>query len=404
MCEMTASLTKRAMSSFAKQSHPKHIWEVYRSFKCPVIGACLSADEHKKLVRKLGYQVKKLKSHHCHTIIMDRLGGENRISLKIDRYLRHKYRNALSEYFNLSEDQFTEAWRDGLQKGEMDALFYVAAVRDDLSDDTLAEIFGEVHMLGHSNLSEIMRERRDCTLQRETNRKLSRLLNQEKNQAKKLRRENSQLKASLHEARRLYEKSERSRTEQVSEEKTVTDLERETAMLKENISILENQSLAQNEHIRQLEREKRRLQIETFEIQSTHQHLAEEMNHLISQMSNFVQCKDDCGEACPMSTICAKRILIVGGVTKMKHLYKHLIESVGGAFEYHDGYMSSGKQSLESRIRRSDLIICPVNCNSHGAAKSVKKFCQKYKKSVKMLPSSSLSAISNVLFENAAKN
>jgi hypothetical protein len=95
-----------------------------------------------------------------------------------------------------------------------------------------------------------------------------------------------------------------------------------------------------------------------------------------------------------------EQITKVGGITKIKHLYRDLVESIGGEFDYHDGYMKNRKHNLEARISRSDLIICPVNCNSHGACHKVKTLSKKYNKQVKMVPSSSLSSISNALFEN----
>jgi hypothetical protein len=94
-----------------------------------------------------------------------------------------------------------------------------------------------------------------------------------------------------------------------------------------------------------------------------------------------------------------KRILIVGGITRMESLYRELVESHGGIFEYHDGYMRHGVKNLESRLRRADLVVCPVNCNSHAACIQVKTLAKKYKKTVHMLASYSLSCISKVIGE-----
>ncbi|MBW1745825.1 MAG: DUF2325 domain-containing protein, partial [Deltaproteobacteria bacterium] len=56
---------------------------------------------------------------------------------------------------------------------------------------------------------------------------------------------------------------------------------------------------------------------------------------------------------------------------------------------------------LEGLVRRSDMVLCPVNCNSHNACLNVKKLCKKYCKRVQMLPSSSLSSISQALSKSA---
>lgn len=92
----------------------------------------------------------------------------------------------------------------------------------------------------------------------------------------------------------------------------------------------------------------------------------------------------------------SKRILIVGGLTKLKAMYRKIVESNGGIFDYHSGRIRSGKNNLEARVKRSDLVICPVNHNSHTACLKVKQFCNKHSKDMHMIPGSSLTAISTV--------
>ena len=88
---------------------------------------------------------------------------------------------------------------------------------------------------------------------------------------------------------------------------------------------------------------------------------------------------------------------MIGGITKMKPFYRDVIENAGGEFDYHDGYLKTGKAHLEARVKRCDMVVCPVNCNSHNACLRVKKLCNKHNKTVKFLHSSSLSAVANAL-------
>jgi len=108
-------------------------------------------------------------------------------------------------------------------------------------------------------------------------------------------------------------------------------------------------------------------------------------------------CLHQCNEECPAFNVCAKRILIVGGITKLKAHYRKLVEKKGAIFEYHDGYMNGGTRGLEGRVRRSDVVLCPVSCNSHMACLCLKRLCLKHKKPVRMISSASLSAISKAL-------
>lgn len=100
----------------------------------------------------------------------------------------------------------------------------------------------------------------------------------------------------------------------------------------------------------------------------------------------------------PSFDLCRKRILIVGGMSRMETLYRKLIESGGGIFEYHSGYMKKGARKLESRLRRADVVLCPVNCNSHNACSLVKSLAKKHDKTVHMLSNYSLKAVSRAIW------
>ncbi len=107
-----------------------------------------------------------------------------------------------------------------------------------------------------------------------------------------------------------------------------------------------------------------------------------------------------CNEKCPAFEICDKRILIVGGVERMEALYRDFIEGHGGELDYHSGHLRNGINGLKNSLRRADIILCPVNCNSHGACLKVKQLAKKHNKTFYMLPNASLSTLSRLL-ENA---
>ncbi len=84
----------------------------------------------------------------------------------------------------------------------------------------------------------------------------------------------------------------------------------------------------------------------------------------------------------------------------MEAFYRKLIEEKGGIFDYHDGYMKGGTKGLENRVKRADVVLCPVNINSHNACSMVKRLGKRYRRPVQMLDGSSLSAISKALLES----
>ncbi|MGB5158283.1 DUF2325 domain-containing protein [Desulfobacterium sp. N47] len=101
-----------------------------------------------------------------------------------------------------------------------------------------------------------------------------------------------------------------------------------------------------------------------------------------------------CEPGCPAFDLCRKCVFIVGGIARMETLYRQLIENSGGVFEYHNGHMKGGTKQLENSLKRADIVLCPVNCNSHAACFLIKKLGKKHDKPTHMMANFSLSAIS----------
>jgi hypothetical protein len=381
----------------------KHVWQIPAHLKCHLVGTCLSVNEHKKILKRCGHRVKGLTAYGLHQAIMGHMENENRISRKIDRFLKHKYSEDLSALKDLDGDDFHTQWERRFSSGRMEGIFYVAAVKPDLDDEILHEVFGDVHMAGHANMAVIMDMRKRLERQKIANQKLSALLQQQKRHNKTLREKMVFFEKRLAEAQLIMGDPKRdARSSQKNRQ--VAKADAAIRELKVKLRDTEGQIRCQQQQLRLLEREKRRLQIDYFDIKSTNQMLATEIKTLIAQISASFSCTQTCSKQCPEYSLCARRILVVGGITRMKHLYRELIESSGGEFEYHDGYMKAGQKTLEMKVRRSDLVLCPVNCNSHGACHKVKAFCKKYGKPIRMLPGSSLSMISGALLENGSQN
>ncbi len=106
-----------------------------------------------------------------------------------------------------------------------------------------------------------------------------------------------------------------------------------------------------------------------------------------------------CSTPCPCAH-CPQRVLIVGGIERMEPLYREAIEAKGHIFEYHAGHSRNCGSKLENLLQRADLILCPVNCNSHTACLQVKSLCKKHKKNLQIMRNFSLSAIERTLSEH----
>ena len=139
------------------------IWDINRNFKCPIIGTCLDTLEHEKMLKGTGFKAKKLRPYQHHRIIMEHISDGNKLSRKIDQYLKNKYSYSMEKYIHLSEKKFMEIWQEGLKSGHIDDLLFVAVMRNNLSDLNLMKIFGEIHMMGHSFVRENILFKKEIT-------------------------------------------------------------------------------------------------------------------------------------------------------------------------------------------------------------------------------------------------
>jgi hypothetical protein len=112
---------------------------------------------------------------------------------------------------------------------------------------------------------------------------------------------------------------------------------------------------------------------------------------LIKQLGNHI---DQCPE-CDKINLCQQRVLLVGGMEKMRGLYEETVVRLGGIFRYHSG--KCFQSNLNELVRWSDVVLCPVDVNSHDACMKVKRECKATGKRYFMLRKSSVSTVYRTL-------
>lgn len=367
----------------------KKIWEIDSCFKCPVAGFCFSIAEQKKILKTPGNCAQCKDVYDMHQSMIARIYDKNRASEKAERILKNKFAGIVKKFSTMEEEKFKQQWNSAVLTENMAPLFYVAVTRDDLSMKFLAKMFGDIHMTGFAAVSLLMEKDQLAITARKETEKFKELFVEEKKRFKIVSGENIKLKSVN---ARVKQSSSIS-----NDDKNHNENQNQTEGMEKKNQLLEKKIQEQDRDILRLEREKRKAEIKMFEALSFSDQLKQELNQLIigfEQIRHSPRCTK---EACPEFDFCSKRILIVGGLTKMKGLYKKIVESTGGIFDYHSGHIRNGKSNLEARVKRSDMVICPVNCNSHNACQKIKHLCSKHEKNVHLIAGSSLCAISRVL-------
>ncbi len=390
------------------------IWEIETHFRCPVIGAVLSVEKHRQILKKCGYNVKEMKPYEYHQQVMSKLFEENNVSIKVNNYLRSKARKYMVAVQGKSEAEVRTLWKEQSLIGNVGPLMYALVSFEDSSAELIHEVYGEVHMQAHANMTQIYDIRQKLATADE-------IILREKKKAARKREEIKQLvetqKTNLEKIGCLEkENREQRKTIHISATHPDSDqgAKKAITLLEQAVIELESMLKLKDEKIRVTEREKRALQIEVFSVQREKELFENQMQALIDAFDTFsiqdssehLDCSpgncssEDClREKCARYQLCAKRVFMIGGMTKMKPYYKGIVEKAGGRFDYHDGYLKSTAANLEARVKRSDLVICPVNCNSHNACIKVKKLCNLHNTQLKILSSSSLTAITHALFK-----
>jgi hypothetical protein len=370
-------------------------------FKCPVIGTCLSLEEQKKILKKAGYSTKKLSAFKIHHTLVDSLENENVISTRIDTYLNKKFHGEISEYLHLEESAFLKEWRDHFKKGLIEGIFWVAATRSDLSSSAVMSVFGDIHMQMHLNSEKSRKERQHLTYQKEENRKLGHRLKEAIQINRGIKKEKGRFEEKLIELQRAYvslqkERDEIRREMHYLQGRNVIDILRaENQELKNKIEELSGVIKDYQQEIQTMEYLNAKLLSKYNREKEINGHLRKQEAAFMQQITASIQSDNDHSAF----DLGFKRVLIVGGMTKLETLYRELIEEKEGIFEYHDGYMNGGSTGLENKVKRADVVLCPVNCNSHNACSMVKRLSKKHERPVYMLSSSSLSSISQALLE-----
>lgn len=399
-CQKSDITCQVASESILPTKSRRRCWEIDHFFKCPTIGMCLSFAEQKQLLKKTGLLRKKDGAYDIHEKLVASLESENCLSRRVDDLLNRKFGKQVMPLLELDGETFTGRFKASLESGDAAAALWAAGIHPHLPLDTSRDIFGEIHMTMHWTAKERLQKRRKLLRQ---DKELTRLRERVKAQSCQYRSLKKQVETYQKDCSRLESELAAAKDEKTNLQQTLDALDRHQQM--EALEI-ENRRIQQDyaslamrldQTLRQvagLEEKNRCLNLQLEDAANLNCHVQEQTQAIIGEMTSWNRCE----ASCPSFDLCKKRILMVGGITRMESLYRELVEGCGGVFEYHDGYVKKGAKCLEGCLKRADIIICPVNCNSHAACSIVKNLGKKHNKPVHMLPNSSLSAVSQVIW------
>lgn len=398
----------------------KKLWEIDESFKCALIGSCLSRTELRKLSREKVYAIEPgCNDYQLHAQFIRIAGRHDLRGKALHKYLEKKYRAETRKYFlAVTDEEIKALWTADLTEGRLDSAWWAIMTHPLASAELIALVYGEIHMLAHDCIGNFHKK----TIQTQTLRSKLSILEEalgserqsylrEKGRLKKeiadlavmvkdnarLREENEALRAQIGDlAAARQEKADRAAHEDLYPQPNSELYGRIDAL-----TVALESSKKQHEHamtnIREMEEQhlalERRIAEQTEQIAT----LEGMLNQYMAPENRCVTCADQHTGKCPGLDLCGRTVLYVGGLNKMVPHYRQLVENSGGRFMHHDGGKEVSRTLLPKMLISADAVLCPIDCISHDACNCAKKICKRYQKQFILMRSASLSSLAKGL-------
>jgi hypothetical protein len=364
--------------------------------RCAVVGACLSESEKRKLLKKYDLRDYELGSIDTLRILVRLSVDQPQLADRIDAHLRRKYGDEGKDWFSDSPTRRIARWREALETGDPSCMLWTAVTDEDevFSEALLSDYFAFLHHgtdLAAKRLREVERAKVK-TEEAEKKHKASR------SRERTVRREKQQLSKKVAELERKLKSHESRKEPDSTPESDARDREYVEA-LEKRLILAEEKSLVEARNVARLQsdlgsRDREIERLREVEIAASAE---------ITKLLDLLRVREsDCKE-CPGRDLCNRNVLLVGGLTRLKSVYRNLVTGCGGDFRYHTGESSSTGDLLRNGVSWADIVLCPVDVNSHSAALGVKRLCRKMEKPFMMLRSSSVSSLSKALDTIAAQ-
>jgi hypothetical protein len=348
----------------------KKVWKLQHQTICKVVGMAFDLKDLAKIGKKFGIpQGDPLLDHEStlHSTVVHLCGSDNKVARHMQKMIELRFARYSKRLSALDAVELV-AWVTE-DKGSPDiplwAILWDLATRD-LEKGSLIEtaLFGFLHMLEHA----LMKEYWDSAAER-----AGKHAEEERaaGEATALRRQILDLQGELERSRKLNEQLRA----QVAEGKTTQQPIIGPVRIVPP-TVPPNEKVARLQILLETARsEKQCLEEECSRLRKEVRVLAREVSHRMGCESPEIE--EAPPRECPFREILReKHVAMVGGINSLECHYRDLVQAMGGTFQRHDGNCRGGECLIQDCVRKADLVVCPVEVNSHNAMKSVKKLCK----------------------------
>ena len=380
----------------------RRLWEIPSNMYCGILGTCLGFGELVKIGRKAGVVPSKdATDYEVHAWFVQRLGRPSQLTRLLQKRLDKAHRASIDECRDVGNvAELEHFWSRSLAASNISGPFWALVTHPLANEDLRSRAYGDIHMLSHwmgSANREVLRRAQSAEARQErlTERLAEatrRLVRQEDEHG----RESDRQACRIRELRNRVEEAEQdaaslpvleARLRVFEQGEIYRSLERENATVAAELSETKRDLDAR-------ERKCARLEHEVSELRRLHKETSRWLAQVeVERAALEAVLSTDEDTRAPVIDLRGRRIAYVGGREGAVRHFRALIERFNGSFSHHDGGVEDAVARLDRILHQADVVLCPIDCVSHGACLRAKKFCKRTAKTFVPLRSASLSCM-----------
>ncbi len=385
----------------------RRIWDIDRAYFCPIVGFCLSEEERRSVHRRsVAAPAPRLEGIALHEWLVKELGvREGAAASRVERLLDAKHAKELDRARHVELGSWLAAVEELLCATGYGAFIWITAKYARFGKKENDRLYGLVHMYAHSLRDELERAEAELAAAAKREERLAAARDDYRRRLKDTQKELEKL--------HRVSCSVRAEPARPAAGTDASALRAQNEALEAEAQALRREAFALRDEVRRLqaiERHENEWRLEA----------KRDMDAFFSAVARARAARGACALGCLASPdggtschsgkvrqadglgcdLCERRVLVVGGLDRLKGFYRDVVNKMNGSFLYHDGDCHS--QELPSLISQADVVLCPVDVNSHAACLRVKKDCKEAGKDYYMLRKSSVSTVYETLARVAA--
>lgn len=358
------------------------IWELNRTYHCPVIGLCLPASDLDRFARRFHFKASTSNAHDLHVEAVCRVTSRNSVSETIQKYLDRLYESHIKQFDTAKTDSEVLAlWETCFNSGKVAGPLWAALTHKRISSEGRDQIHDRVHMRMHEAVAELSATQHRLNQTEQTLKELAVQL--EQTREKQIQTE-SRLRQQLQQAAAEIRQLQQSRRESETARQRLETLESGQVMLQMGQRLMqltvENEQLqikaAQTDDLKQSIKNACHNLTELYHERDTLRTERDTLENLLLTFDPDGTKETDAENTAETKAASYECILCVGGRSTLLPQYRTLARQFGLKLSHHDGGQEDALSRLPEMIYGAAAVICPTDHVSHAAYYQVKRLCR----------------------------